>query len=105
MGKTIRFTYDEREYVLEYTKRSIKQMEKEGFNYQEIDTKPLTMIPLLVKGAMLAHQRWVTDDEVDEVISVIKDKSGFYAQLSEMYAEQLSYLAEEGEKNVEWTVV
>ena len=105
MGDTIKFTYDNRDYLLKYTKRSIKRMEAEGFNYQEIDTKPMTMIPLLVKGAFIPHQPWITDDEIDNIISEIKDKSGFYAKLSEMYSEQLKYLAEDEGKNLEWTVV
>ena len=107
MGKTIRFTYDNRDYVLEYTKRTIKRMEEDGFDYGEVEKKPMTMIPLLVKGAFLAHQRWIKDDEVDEILAVIKNKEAFYTTLSEMYAEQMKFLVdtEDEGKNVEWTVV
>lgn len=107
MGKTIKFTYDNRDYVLEYTKRTIKRMEEDGFNYQEIETKPATMLPKLVKGAFLAHQRWITDDAVEDILTVLKDKNGLYEALSDMYAEQMRYLVEDPEdeeKNVEWTV-
>lgn len=40
MAKQIVFTYEDKEYTLEFTRRTVKQMEDEGFVAQDIDRKP-----------------------------------------------------------------
>ena len=39
MAKQIQFTYNDKDYTLEYTRRTIKQMEDEGFVARDIDDK------------------------------------------------------------------
>ena len=59
MAKQIIFTYEDKEYTLEYTRRTVKQMEDEGFVAREIDSKPMTLLPALFAGAFKAHHRFV----------------------------------------------
>ncbi len=47
MAKQIVFTYEDKEYTLEFTRRTVKQMEDEGFVAQDIDRKPMTLLPAL----------------------------------------------------------
>ena len=39
-----------REYTLEYSRRTVEKTEKAGFNTNEVDSKSMTMIPLLFWG-------------------------------------------------------
>ena len=50
MAKQIVFTYEDKEYTLEFTRRTVKQMEDEGFVAQDIDRKPMTLLPALFAG-------------------------------------------------------
>ena len=62
MAKQIVFTYEGKEYTLEFTWRTVKQMEDEGFVAQDIDRKPMTLLPALFAGAFKAHHRFVKQD-------------------------------------------
>ena len=45
MAKQIIFTWEDKEYTLEYTRRTVKQMEDEGFVARDIDSKPMPCSP------------------------------------------------------------
>lgn len=103
----ISFEYEGTEYTLEYTKRTIKAMEAEGFVPGDIDSKPMTMLPLLFAGAFKAHHRFVRQEVIDDIYDSLPDKEGLVGALAEMYNEQLTCLMKEPEpgKNVSWTVI
>lgn len=104
MAKTITFEYDDKEYTLEFTKRSVKEMEKEGFNPQLIDTKPMTLLPELFAGAFKANHRFVKRALIDEIYDALPDKETLIGNLAEMYNEPLEGLMSEpeDEKKVAW---
>lgn len=105
MAKSIKIKYQDAEYTLEYTRRTISQMEENGFNLQEVGEKPATMIPKLFEGAFLAHHRMAKNDIVWEIYDSLKDKEGLMNKLSEMYVEPLESLFDEpkdDEKNATW---
>ncbi len=105
MAKTINLTYKGTDYTLEYTRKSIEQMEKQGFVVTDVDIRPMTTLPELFKGAFLAHHRFVKDDLIDEIYLHIKDKYLLIQKLAEMYSETLMVLVDEPENdegNVEW---
>lgn len=103
----ISFEFDGTEYTLEYTKRTIRQMEEEGFIPAEVDTKPMTMLPLMFAGAFKAHHRLVKQEVIDEIYESLPNKDDLFTALVEMYSEQLNSLISEPEagKNVNWTVI
>lgn len=106
MAKQIVFTYEDKDYTLEYTRRTIKQMEDEGFVAQDIDQRPMTLLPALFAGAFKAHHRFVKQEVIDEIYSAMPNKEDLIGKLAEMYNEPIMSLMEEPDKkgkNVEWT--
>lgn len=106
MNKQLRFTYEDKEYVLEYTRKSVEIMEKKGFVASDIDTKPVTVLPALFAGAFLANHRFVKQEVIDDIYSKMTNKSELIGKLAEMYNEPIMALVDEPEEsagNVDWT--
>ena len=106
MAKQLRFTYQNKEYVLEYTRRSVEIMEKKGFVASDIETKPVTVLPALFAGAFLANHRNMKPEIIDEIYSKMPNKQELIGKLAEMYNEPIMALVdepEESEGNVNWT--
>jgi hypothetical protein len=106
MAKQLRFTYQDKEYVLEYTRRSVEAMEKKGFVASDIESKPVTVLPALFAGAFLANHRFVKPEVIDEIYSKMTNKQELIGKLAEMYNEPIVALVdepEESEGNVSWT--
>ena len=101
-AKQLKFTYKEKEYTLEFTRRTVAEMEKRGFIAQEVEAKPMTTLPALFEGAFLAHHRFEKKEVIDEIFSHMTHKD----ELAEMYNEPIMALVEEPEENegnVDWT--
>ena len=114
MSTKINITYQNKDYTLEYSRTTAAQIEEQGFVLDQITEKPVKMIPLLVYGAFLKHNRGIKRNLVDEIYENLIDKAGdeetqgFIATLAEMYAETVQTLTDtkatdEGNKAV-WTV-
>ena len=106
MNKQLRFTYQDKEYCLEFTRKSVEIMEKKGFVIGDIESKPVTVLPTLFAGAFLANHRFVKQEVIDEIYSHIKNKSELISKLAEMYNEPIMALVDEPEEsagNVDWT--
>lgn len=104
MAKTITLTYEGTKYTLEFTRKTVEQMERSGFNVRDIRTQPVTTLPVLFAGSFLAHHRWVKDDVISSIFEKLPKKDEFLEKLAEMYNEPLeAMLAEpEEEGNVSW---
>ena len=104
MSKIV-LTYEKKEYVLEYSRQSVKQMENQGFVLDEIASKPMTMIPMLFSGAFIKNCRGTKRAVIDAIYDGIADKTALMEALMEMYAETLSTLTDDNsEGNVTWTL-
>ena len=106
MSKQLRFNYNGTEYTLEFTRRSVEQMEREGFVAEDIKTKPMTMLPTLFAGAFKANHRFVKPDVINDIYDKMSDKANLIAALAEMYNEPLLALLEdpaESSENLNWT--
>ena len=106
MSKQLNFTYNGTEYTLEFTRRTVAQMEREGFVADEIQTKPMTMLPTLFAGAFKAHHRWVKPEMIDEIYSKMTNKGELIGKLAEMYNEPIMALVNdpaESSENLTWT--
>ena len=102
----INLTYDKKEYVLEYSRQSVKTMESQGFVLEELTAKPMTMIPLLFNGAFIKNHRGIKRNLMDEIFEEIGDKTALMEALMEMYAETLGTLTEgNSEGNATWAMV
>lgn len=106
MSKQLSFTYDDKEYCLEFTRKSVEQMERSGFNANDINDKPMTVLPALFTGAFLANHRFTKQDVIDKIFSKMTNKGELISKLAEMYNEPIMSLVdepEENEGNVSWT--
>lgn len=114
MSTKINIEYQKKEYVLEYSRTTAAQIEEQGFVLDQIAEKPVKMIPLLIYGAFLKHNRGIKRSLVDEIYENLVNKGGdeetqgFIAVLAEMYAETVQTLTDskpvdEGNRAV-WTV-
>mgnify|MGYP003243804533 FL=1 len=106
MAKQLNFTYDGKEYTLEFTRRTVAEMEKKGFIASDITEKPMTTLPALFAGAFLAHHRFVKEDIINDIYSKLTKKEDLIGKLAEMYNEPILALVEEPEKaegNLDWT--
>lgn len=54
-------------YTLEYTRKTVEMMEKQGFIAADVEKKPMTLLPALFAGAFLAHHRFVKRDVIDNI--------------------------------------
>ena len=106
MAKQLKITYGDKEYTLEYTRKSVEAMERKGFVASDIETKPVTVLPALFAGAFYANHRFVKQEVIDEIYSKLTNKSELISKLAEMYNEPIMALVDEPEEsagNVDWT--
>ncbi|MGN0568798.1 MAG: DUF5055 domain-containing protein [Acutalibacteraceae bacterium] len=105
MSKTLEFTYEGTPYTLEYTRKSVEIMERQGFDATKIESKPMTCLPALFRGAFMAHHKKVKPEKIDEMYSKMTNKTELIGKLSEMYSEPILTLVEDPEDdegNIEW---
>ena len=106
MSKQLKFTYKDKEYTLEYTRRSVERMERNGFNATEMRDKPMTTLPALFAGAFIANHPWVKQELINEIYGKVTNRQELIGKLSEMYNEPIEALLddpEENEGNLNWT--
>lgn len=106
MSKQLKFTYDEKEYTLEFTRRTVSEMEKKGFIAAEVENKPMTTLPALFEGAFLAHHRFEKKEVINAIFAKMTNKEELIGKLAEMYNEPIMALVEEPEEsegNLSWT--
>lgn len=106
MSKQLNFEYKGTKYSLEFTRRTVEQMEREGFVADDLKTKPMTMLPTLFAGAFKAHHKFVKPDVIDEIYSKMTNKTELIGVLAEMYAEPIMALIDEpveSSENLTWT--
>ena len=105
MAKQITLTHEGKTYILEYTRKSIAQMERSGFRIDDITEKPISALPTLFAGAFLANSYYTKRSVINDIFDNIVNKSELIGKLAELYNEPLSSMLEEpeeNEKNVGW---
>ena len=114
MSTKIEVTYNDKEYTLEFSRQSVRQMEAQGFVASQVEDKPMTMIPLLVRGAFYKNHRGLTAEKIDEIYDNLVNKmgegeeGGFIVELIKMYAETLNTIMDDKKdksgNSASWTV-
>ncbi len=98
MAKQLSFEHKGKEYTLEFTRESVKQMEREGFVANDIISKPMLTLPKLFAGAFLAHHKFdVKPKQIDEIFDLFKNKQALVGKLAEMYAEPMEALMDDND--------
>lgn len=105
MNKQICFEFDGKEYTLEYTRNTVRQMERRGFVADDISVRPMTVLPDLFAGAFLANHSQLKREKIDKIYDAMGDKQKLIGALTEMYNDTIETLLAEPEegKNVAWT--
>ncbi len=103
--KQITFEYEGKEYTLEYTRNSVRTMERRGFVSDDISTKPMTVVPDLFAGAFLANHPQVKREKIDKIYDSLNGKQKLISALIEMYNDTIETLLgdEEDAGNANWT--
>lgn len=104
--KQLKFAFEGKDYILEFTRRTVTEMEKKGFVAAEVEAKPMLTLPALFEGAFLAHHRFEKKENIDKIFSKMTNRSDLIGKLAEMYNEPIMALVdepEESEGNVNWT--
>jgi len=105
MAKTLTFEIDNTEYTLEFTRRTIKDMESEGFSISAMRDRPMTLFPKLFAGAFKCHHKGTKRETIESIYKRLPRKEELAESLMAMYNDTLDTLFEEPEdteKNVEW---
>lgn len=107
MAKIMHVRDKDMTYTLEFTRKTVSMMERQGFVAEDVTKKPVSMLPTLFAGAFLAHHRLVKQDVIDKLYARMTNKDELIAKLVEMYNEPLISLmdepAEGDEGNPTWT--
>ena len=94
-------------YTLEFTRDSIKQLEKAGFSLSDVEDKPYTSLMTLFRGAFLCHHARVSQTVIDEIWDNLGNKEDMFEALANLYNEPIeAMMAEPDEgKKIGWKVV
>jgi hypothetical protein len=96
MTKQIKFEHKGKEFCLEYTRETVRQMEREGFKSSDILEKPMLTLPKLFSGAFKAHHRFGTKaNEIEEMFDLFTNKDALFEKLVEMYNEPMEAMLDE----------
>ncbi len=105
MAKSINFEYKGKDYTLEFNRKSVEILEKQGFVASDFTEKPMTVLPTLFRGAFIMHHPTIKRDVIDEIFSIMTNKQELIGKLAEMYNEPILALIDEPEEdvgNIEW---
>ncbi len=108
MAKQLRISYKGKEYTLEFTRKTVSEMERNGFIAGDIDQKPASTIPVFFAGAFLAHHRYERKEVIGEIFEKMTNRKELISALAEMYNEPIMALVdepEESEGNASWTTI
>jgi hypothetical protein len=97
MAKTITLEHKGETYTLEFTRRTVEQLERQGFVASDITEKPMSTLPALFAGAFRAHHRYVKQEIIDEIFGKMINKQELIGKLAEMYNEPILALLDEPE--------
>lgn len=107
MAKHITLEYNGITYTLEFSRRTARMMEQNGFTVDKAVEQSLTYLPMLFAGAFEMHHGRMKNkaETIDAIFRSIAKKDELYPVLIELYQEPYLYLMdepEEDEKKVQW---
>ena len=95
MAKQLNFEYKGKDYTLEFTRETVKQMEREGFVGSDIIAKPMLTLPKLFAGAFKAHHRYEKEKIINEMFECFTNKIALVEKLAEMYNDPIETLMDD----------
>ena len=101
----ITLTYNDKKYLLTFTRETMKTLQTSGFDLNDLRSKPNVMIPLLFRGAFLANHRDLKTKIIDDIFDNLTGRTDLIGELVGMYQECVDSLFDEPENpsgNVSW---
>ena len=105
MANKIEFDYEDEHYILEFSRRTVSNMEQNGFVLQQAIERPATMIPQLFAGAFAMHHPRIKEEKINAIYKALGDKDELFPTLIECYRAPLEAMFDEPEdesKKVKW---
>lgn len=105
MATTISFTYKDKDYCLEFTRDSVRTMQKNGFKLGDITNEGMVVLPDLFAGAFIAHHPTTKRAVIEDIYKRLPNKTELFSQLAKMFNEPMeAYLDEPDEADaLNWT--
>lgn len=103
MAKTIKIKNPKsgKPYVLEFTRKTVSILERNGFEINKLTDQPATMIPMLFHGAFLANHDRTKSDTIEKIYEGLGDKVKLIQTLTEMYHDAYSTLFDSEDSETE----
>lgn len=107
MTKVITVTKGDKKYELTFTREVVVAMERSGFDIDSVLKMPVTRIPQLFRGSLVAKHPKMMTDEADGLWETLKNKEKLVAALIAIYRDVVNSLFsapedEDDEKNATW---
>lgn len=61
-------TDEGREYTLEFSRKTVSKTEQAGLDVNQLESKSMTMIPIMFWGAFLMHHPYMTREQTDKIL-------------------------------------
>ena len=90
-----------KKYTLEFTRKTVSLMERQGFTLDDMGKKPMTTWPALFAGAFRANHPTVSNDKIEKIYDTLHNKTDLIGKLMEMYNEPLEALMADPEEAAE----
>lgn len=107
--KKIKYTFDGVDYLLEYTPMSVRKMERDGFNFTDMDKNVINVGYDLFSGAFIARHNYVPKEDRDKMYEALQaeNESGqnLLECLAEMLKDELDWIVSKPKGNVTWAMV
>lgn len=85
MGKTVRFSYDGKDYELGFDRKTAVLTESRGFKYREMAENPVTQTRLLIWGAFQYRSKGMKMERTEEIYKSLGSKDKIVEALLESY--------------------
>lgn len=98
MSKKLPIKVDGQDYVLEFNRYSIKQIEAKGFNVDKLSEKLVTNIELLFHGAFIKNHALVKQRQANDIFNKLQeeyDTSDLLDVLVDLYMDALPITSDE----------
>lgn len=103
----IKFNYDGVDYTLAFTAASIKKMERDGFNFADVEKHILTAPEDLFCGAFIAHHPYVKREKRIEIFNALRSNAETGESIMDAIGSMLAEAVDEisgHSGNVTWVV-
>ena len=106
--KKIKFSYDGIDYTLEFTPDSVRKMERNGFDFTQMEHNVVNVGYDLFSGAFIANHNYVPEKQREKLYPLMKaynkDEKNLIEYLSEMLADEIEWIVSKPQGNIEWAM-